>query len=209
MGNMIKNILFDFDGVIIDSMPTKTEGFRKIFSDFEPEAVQKILDYNNLNGGLSRYVKIRYFFEEILSSSIEENEVLRYADDFSKIVKKELTNKELLIAEVVDFLQRNHKNYRLHIVSGADEKELQYLCKELGVDQYFLSIHGSPTHKNELVKQLLEKHKYDLSETILIGDSINDHEAAEVNKIGFYGYNNPDLKAVTANYLEKINDIFH
>ena len=209
MGNMIKNILFDFDGVIIDSMPTKTEGFRKIFSDFEPEAVQKILDYNNLNGGLSRYVKIRYFFEEILSSSIEENEVLRYADDFSKIVKKELTNKELLIAEVVDFLQRNHKNYRLHIVSGADEKELQYLCKELGVDQYFLSIHGSPTHKNELVKQLLEKHKYDLSETILIGDSINDHEAAEVNKIGFYGYNNPDLKAVTANYLEKINDVFH
>ncbi|MGN1387858.1 MAG: HAD family hydrolase [Bacillus sp. (in: firmicutes)] len=206
---MIKNILFDFDGVIIDSMPTKTEGFRKIFSDFEPEAVQKILDYNNLNGGLSRYVKIRYFFEEILSSSIEENEVLRYADDFSKIVKKELTNKELLIAEVVDFLQRNHKNYRLHIVSGADEKELQYLCKELGVDQYFLSIHGSPTHKNELVKQLLEKHKYDLSETILIGDSINDHEAAEVNKIGFYGYNNPDLKAVTANYLEKINDVFH
>ena len=209
MGNMIKNILFDFDGVIIDSMPTKTEGFRKIFSDFEPEAVQKILDYNNLNGGLSRYVKIRYFFEEILSSSIEENEVLRYADDFSKIVKKELTNKELLIAEVVDFLQRNHKNYRLHIVSGADEKELQYLCKELGVDQYFLSIHGSPTHKNDLVKQLLEKHKYDLSETILIGDSINDHEAAEVNKIGFYGYNNPDLKAVTANYLEKINDVFH
>lgn len=209
MGNMIKNILFDFDGVIIDSMPTKTEGFRKIFSDFEPEAVQKILDYNNLNGGLSRYVKIRYFFEEILSSSIEENEVLRYADDFSKIVKKELTNKELLIAEVVDFLQRNHKNYRLHIVSGADEKELQYLCKELGVDQYFLSIHGSPTHKNDLVKQLLEKHKYDLSETILIGDSINDHEAAEVNRIGFYGYNNPDLKAVTANYLEKINDVFH
>lgn len=206
---MIKNILFDFDGVIIDSMPTKTEGFRKIFSDFEPEAVQKILDYNNLNGGLSRYVKIRYFFEEILSSSIEENEVLRYADNFSKIVKKELTNKELLIAEVVDFLQRNHKNYRLHIVSGADEKELQYLCKELGVDQYFLSIHGSPTHKNDLVKQLLEQHKYDLSETILIGDSINDHEAAEVNKIGFYGYNNPDLKAVTANYLEKINDIFH
>ena len=206
---MIKNILFDFDGVIIDSMPTKTEGFRKIFSDFEPEAVQKILDYNNLNGGLSRYVKIRYFFEEILSSSIEENEVLRYADDFSKIVKKELTNKELLIAEVVDFLQRNHKNYRLHIVSGADEKELQYLCKELGVDQYFLSIHGSPTTKTELVQQLLEKHKYDLSETILIGDSINDHEAAEVNKIGFYGYNNPDLKAVTANYLEKINDVFH
>ena len=85
---MIKNILFDFDGVIIDSMPTKTEGFRQIFKDFDPAAVQKILDYNNLNGGLSRYVKIRYFFEEILSTTIEEQEVLRYAEQFSQNVKK-------------------------------------------------------------------------------------------------------------------------
>ena len=205
---MIKNILFDFDGVIIDSMPTKTEGFRQIFKDFDPVAVQKILDYNNLNGGLSRYVKIRYFFEEILSTSIEEQEVLRYAEQFSQIVKKELTNKELLITEVVDFLQRNHDKYRLHIVSGADEKELRYLCKVLGVDQYFLSIHGSPTHKNDLVKQLLAEHNYDRSETILIGDSINDLEAAEVNAIGFYAYNNPELKKLTSNYLESINDVF-
>ena len=204
---MIKNILFDFDGVIIDSMPLKTEGFRRIFSDFDPEAVQKILDYNNLNGGLSRYVKIRYFFEEILSAPIEEDEVLRYADKFSEMMKQELTNKELLVDEVINFLKNNHEKYRLHIVSGADEKELQYLCKELGVDSYFLSIHGSPTHKNDLVKQLLAEHNYNPSETILIGDSINDHEAAEVNAIGFYGYNNPDLKALTSNYLNHIDDL--
>ena len=112
------------------------------------------------------------------------------------------------MTEVVDFLQRNHDKYRLHIVSGADEKELRYLCKVLGVDQYFLSIHGSPTHKNDLVKQLLAEHNYDRSETILIGDSINDLEAAEVNAIGFYAYNNPELKKLTSNYLESINDVF-
>ena len=58
---MIKNVLFDFDGVIIDSMPIKTEGFRKVFEGFEPAAVEKLLDYHNLNGGLSLYVKIFEF----------------------------------------------------------------------------------------------------------------------------------------------------
>ena len=32
---MIKNIIFDFDGVILDSMPIRTEGFKKIFEIYD------------------------------------------------------------------------------------------------------------------------------------------------------------------------------
>mgnify|MGYP005606962815 FL=1 len=203
---MIKNVLFDFDGVIIDSMPIKTEGFRKVFEGFEPAAVEKLLDYHNLNGGLSRYVKIKYFFEDVLHTTIKDEEILNYAERFSQIIKKELTNKEHLIGEVVRFLKRNQEKYNFHIVSGADEKELRYLCKELGIADYFKSIHGSPVHKNDLVKQLLEREGYNVSETVLIGDSINDHEAALVNGIGFYAYNNLQLKELTDHYLDCIDD---
>ena len=202
---MIKQILFDFDGVIIDSMPIKSAGFRKIFNDFDPNLVNKLIEYHNINGGLSRYVKIKYFFEELLSTSIEETDILRYADAFSQIVKKELSNKDYLISDVINFLQNNQGKYTFHIVSGADEMELKYLCEVLGISQYFKSIHGSPTHKNDLVKQVLKENHYNRTETILIGDSINDHEAAEVNGIGFYGYNNPDLKLIASNYLESMN----
>ena len=59
---MIKNILFDFDGVIIDSMPIREAGFRLIFQDFDKYLVDKLIDYHNQNGGLSRYVKIDFFF---------------------------------------------------------------------------------------------------------------------------------------------------
>ena len=34
---MIKNILFDFDGVILDSMPVRDFGFREIFKEFDKE----------------------------------------------------------------------------------------------------------------------------------------------------------------------------
>ncbi len=204
---MIKQILFDFDGVIIDSMPIKTEAFRKILQNFDPVSVDKLVDYHNLNGGLSRYVKLHYFFQELLSTPVTEEEIYRYANQFSKIVKEELSNKSYLISEVVQFLKENQSNYSFHIVSGADETELKYLCEKLEIRQYFQSIHGSPTHKNELVKQVLAENHYEKSETILIGDSINDHEAAEVNEIGFYAYNNPSLKPISKNYLESIKDL--
>lgn len=71
---MIKNIIFDFDGVILDSVPTKTEGFKKLFQNFSTDAVNKLVLYHELNGGKSRYVKIKYFFNELLHKNISEQD---------------------------------------------------------------------------------------------------------------------------------------
>jgi HAD superfamily hydrolase (TIGR01549 family) len=162
-----------------------------------------------LNGGLSRYVKIRYFYEEILEKEITENEVLKYANEFSVLMKKELINPENLIQDSLQFIKDNYKKYHFHIVSGSDQEELRYLCKELGIDRYFLSIHGSPTPKNKLVKDLLNLYKYKLEETCLIGDSINDYEAAKNNNILFFGYNNMMLKTKVDFYLDRLNLILN
>ena len=95
----------------------------------------------------------------------------------------------------------------MHIVSGSDESELQYLCKELGIDSFFQSVNGSPTHKNILVKNVLSANKYIESETILIGDSINDYEAAKENNLDFYGFNNPNLIDVSRRYLNSYHEL--
>ena len=83
---MIKNILFDFDGVILDSMPIRDYGFKKIFKDFDDNLVNKLLEYHNQNGGLSRYVKIKYFYNKLLKQEILEEKIINYADIFSKIM---------------------------------------------------------------------------------------------------------------------------
>jgi len=201
---MIKNIIWDFDGVILDSMPVRDYGFRKIFESFDKNLVDKLLEYHNNNGGLSRYVKIRYFYEKLLHQSITDDEVNILAELFSVIMKKELTNKKYLINDSVDFIKLKYKKYNFHIASGSDEKELNYLCKELGMNQYFLSINGSPIHKNNLVKTILYSNNYLKSETILIGDSINDYEAAKINSIDFYAYNNIELQDYK--YIDKFMD---
>ncbi len=202
---MTKTIFWDFDGVILDSMPIRDYGFREIFKDFDKELVDKLLEYHTLNGGLSRYVKIRYFYNTLLGLEISDEKVQELADKFSIIMKTELTNKKYLIKETVDFIEKNYQNYNFHIVSGSDGKELNYLCKELDLTKYFKTIEGSPTPKNDLVKKILEKYKYDPKECILIGDSINDYEAANVNGIKFYGYNNEKLKKLDG-YIKNFGD---
>ena len=123
---MIKNILFDFDGVIIDSMPIREAGFRLIFQDFDQYLVDKLIDYHNQNGGLSRYAKIKYFFEVVLGKTISENDILKFAHKFSLIMREKLTNKKYLINDTLDFLKENHDRFNLHIVSGSDENELRF-----------------------------------------------------------------------------------
>jgi HAD superfamily hydrolase (TIGR01549 family) len=190
----IKNILWDFDGVILDSMKIRDIGFEQIFNSFDKDKVVLLLKYHRANGGLSRYVKIKYFFENILDISISEIEVLKYANQFSVIMREKLIDKKNLIQDSLSFIKKNKSHYNFHIVSGSDQEELRFLCKELKIANNFLSIHGSPTPKIELVKIILNKEKYNKKETCLIGDSINDFEAAKENEISFMAYNNAEIE---------------
>jgi len=190
---MIKNIIFDFDGVILDSVPIKTEAFRKLFEKFSSDEVEKLIYYHVENGGVSRYLKIKYFFEEILEKSITEEEVQKYAQNYSELTKQELTNPQYLIEDTLKFIQQNYQKYNMHIASGADEKDLQYICKKLELTKYFLSINGSPIKKEKIVFRILANNHYKKNETILIGDSTNDYQAALENGIKFFAYNNHTL----------------
>lgn len=193
---MIKNIIFDFDGVILDSVPIKTEGFKKLFKDFPLDKVNKLVEYHELNGGKSRYVKIKYFFHELLNQDISEEKVLEYAQKYSEITKEELTDPKYIIKDAINFIKSNYKKYSMHIASGADEEDLKYICEKQGIDKYFLSINGSPKVKIDIVKEILKYNEYKLEETVMIGDSINDYEASTRNNIAFLGYNNQLLKKI-------------
>ena len=95
--------------------------------------------------------------------------------------------------------------FKMHIVSGSDQEELRFLCQKLGVYDFFITINGSPTPKKELVKNIMRNYGYESRLMALIGDSINDYEAARVNEIDFFGYSNPLLKKFD-NYIESFTN---
>lgn len=196
-----KTLLWDFDGVIVDSQVIRDKGFTEVLRDFPTEEVEKLLAFHRENGGLSRYVKFRYFFEEIRKEKIPESRLSEMADRFSEIMRLELIKKEYLIPETLSFIQKHYETRNMHIISGSDGEELRFLCNSLGIARYFISIEGSPTPKQDLVQAVLENYSYSPSETVLIGDAINDFHAAEKNGVDFLGYNNRELKNLGAGYI--------
>lgn len=203
MKDLEKNstILWDFDGVIMDSMPIRDKGFEIVLKNYSQEQISHLMEYHRNNGGLSRYNKFRYFFEKILKESITDSEIQVLAEEFSKVMLKNLLDYKLLNMDSLEFIKSHYRKFNMHIVSGSDQKELIYICKTLGLSKYFISIHGSPVPKKELVKELLKCNNYSKAETCLVGDSFNDLEAANVNEISFFGYNNEKLKSQGEAYI--------
>lgn len=187
-------ILWDFDGVLLDSNRVRDLGFREVLREYPQEQVDALIDYHHRNGGLSRYVKFRHFFEVIRGEALSEENLVSLTAAFSSIMRRLLTDPGLLIPETVNFVKANYRNIRMHVVSGSDQEELRFLCRELGLSPYFISIHGSPTPKKNLVALVLDTYGYLPGDCLLIGDSINDYEAAAAHGVPFQAYNNADLE---------------
>lgn len=200
----MKTIFWDFDGVLMNSNEIRDKGFEQVLAGFPSDEVSELMDFHRKNGGLSRYVKFRYFFEQIRGEEISELKIHEYAKKFSIIMLNLLLDKNLLIEETVNFVKNNYQHYRMHIVSGSDQNELRIICDTLDIAKYFKSINGSPTPKNNLVKEILIEYNYEPDNCVLIGDSINDFEAARINGIGFVGFG-ADIKILEmsnrANFL--------
>ena len=186
-----KTIIWDFDGVILDSMPIRDKGFETVLKSYPHNEVEELMKYHKQNAGLSRYAKFRYFFKEIRKAEVVEEVVGELASQFKKLMLQFLINKDLLIQDSLQFIKDNYLKYEMHIASGSDQVELRHICEELNLTKYFISINGSPTSKIELVKDIL--NRCDSKNAVLIGDSINDYDAAVKNAIDFIGYNNENL----------------
>lgn len=204
---MIKTILWDFDGVIFDSMKIKGDGFVELFKDYGFKYTSILEKYHLENGGVSRYDKIKYFFNNILEEEVTSRKINDLAEVFSQIIEEKIFNKENLINETLKYIEDNYKYFNFHIVSGADEQELKKQCIHFDIKKYFLSINGSPTKKGEIVKKIINRFDYKKDDTILIGDSINDYNAAKKNGISFYGYNNLDLKKNGFCYIDSFKGL--
>lgn len=202
---MTDAIIFDFDGVILDSLKVKDDGFRELFSEFPKEAVDCLMAYHHDHGGVSRFVKIRYMFETILHKDITDDTVMVYADKFSKIMLSKLGDPSFLIHDCVNFIKAHHNKVPMHVASGTEENELRSLCATLGLSEYFRTVYGSPMEKKDVVGKILSENGYNPSSAVMIGDSMTDHDAARHNDMIFCGYNNKKLENVSDFYINNFN----
>lgn len=179
-------IVFDFDGVILDSAGVKTNAFGEVFKEHGHEAVEYVLKYHQAHCGVSRYVKFRHFYDKLLGREITPQEMADLDRRFDEFALEQLANSPL-VPGVREFLEYGFQRWPLYIASGAPQRELDYLLGLMNIAGYFKEVHGSPPHKSESLAEIIRREQADPKRVLMVGDSSTDLQAAEDNNALFLG----------------------
>ncbi len=180
----IDAIVFDFDGVLAESVEVKTRAYALLFNEEKKEAVNLLIDYHNKNGGVSRFEKIKIFYRDILKRPLSEKRFQELSLKFSKLVLDEVVGAPW-VEGAQEFLDQNKKKYKFFIVSGTPEDELKVILRRRKMNHYFDAVRGSPKNKVILLGEIINKYYLSPEKTLFIGDAATDWHAAQKLKLFF------------------------
>ena len=179
-------LIFDCDGVILESMDVKTRAFERIGNDFGKEMGERLAMYHAINGGVSRYEKFEWLYRMVYGRSITPDESAVLNGRFVDYALEEIATSPL-VAGTCDVLERWQGRVPMYVASGAPQEELVFLLEKRGLGHYFNGIYGSPPSKGPLLLKILQETGSPPEETLMIGDSAYDLRAAEQAGTLFYG----------------------
>lgn len=179
-------IIFDCDGVILDSVNIKTNTFAMLFSQHGEDFVKEVVDYHLANGGVSRYEKFKYYYTELLGQDLDSTKMLELDNSFNEISFQSILQTPF-ISGAIQFIRQNYRKWSLYVASGAPERELLEIFDKRGLLKYFKGVYGSPTSKKNLVAKIVKDNQVDPESVLMIGDSDTDEEAASFVGTRFLG----------------------
>ena len=186
----LKNIIFDFDGVILDTVDIKTKVFSSLYAHESLDFQEYVVKYHLAHGGISRVKKIEHF-EEVLSQGDQvcENKIQQKITEFTNLNLRKVLKADF-IPGVLEFIKFKSNKSQLFVCSGVPEKELKLIIKKKKLEHYFKDIFGSPTGKRDIILSIIDKYDLLSSEVVFIGDSMTDYQAAIETGIQFIGIKN-------------------
>ena len=193
----VKLIIFDFDGVIIDSKKNMEISWR----DVQRKTGSKIKFNKYFN-------KIGIPFFKILTK-INFDKEFKYAKKVYDDTSIKNINKIKLFPKVKYVLNKLSKKYIVVLITSKSRSRTQVILKKFKLKFEYIfcpedKFKSKPSP--EAIKYLEKKYKLEKNEIIVVGDSLADKNLAQNAKVKFifanYGYFNLRLKNSIKNLTE-------
>lgn len=179
-------IVFDFDGVLVQSVDVKTRAFATLYEPYGADVVQRVTAWHLEHGGVSRYEKFRYFHETFLNQKLLAAEEAKLADCFSALVE-EAVIAAAWVPGAHEFLETYASRLAFFVASGTPEEELRRIIKRRMMTRYFIGVAGSPRRKGEILRFFLRHQNIPPHRMLMVGDAMTDYVGATEANIPFLG----------------------
>ena len=178
-------LIFDFDGVIVESNLIKSQAMARIFAA-DPCHASEILALNERLAGMSRTVKFEEIYKTILNRSVTPEKLKAHAEEFRDLVFDAVVSCPW-VPGAIEFLRKHAGKRPIFLLSGTPDGELQEVVDARDIRGLFFEVYGSPPTKPETVRNILAKHGLASHDVVLIGDAPLDQQAAVATEVGFVG----------------------
>jgi phosphoglycolate phosphatase len=179
-----EQIIFDFDGVILDSADLKTRAFAQVYAGEDPAKIAQVVEYQELHGGVGRVEKFAHFERQLFGRPGGPEAVASLCESFAAIVDEAMRRAEFIAGAraLLDFCLGK---VRMHVVSGMPHEDLKRIVAERGLGGYFDLLYGTPTTKLDAFRAILERTEIAPGNSLAIGDSLTEFEAATQTGVPF------------------------
>tara|TARA_A100001035_G_scaffold279268_1_gene280194 strand:- start:477 stop:1139 length:663 start_codon:yes stop_codon:yes gene_type:complete len=174
------NLIFDFDGVIVNSHKVKTLAFYNIFKTYGKNYGLRAQRFHLKNTGKSRYFKFNYILQNIVKLKVTKKLIMKLDQEFDMYVESRI-KKIIPSNHLISFLKNKKRSYNMYISTGTPQRKIEKILKEKKLITYFKKIYGSPKLKIEHIRDIKKNGK----KCIFIGDSLEDFNAARNAGIEF------------------------
>lgn len=181
----VRAVIFDFDGVVLESADIKTRAFARLFAD-HPEHVDAIVELHLRLAGISRFEKFRLIYADIFEQPLDDAEMARLGDEFSRIALEEVLTCPF-VPGARELLERRYTDQLLFVASGTPHDELVGIVEARELERFFAGAYGSPATKGEISRRILAEHELEPHEALFVGDATTDLDGAREAGVLFVG----------------------
>lgn len=175
--------IFDFDGVILESVDARDEAYRLLFSDHGDAVSGRVLQLHKRNPGIDRRDKIRRCFREVLGMEPGAEALDERVRRFGEIAKQ-LVIEAPVVSGVPELMSRLDPAH-CFVVSVAWQEEVRRIASEKRVRNWFAEVYGGPLEKAGNIERILSDTGCTPKQAVFVGDKISDFEAATATGVDF------------------------